>query len=173
MKKALLLHGFMSDENSFFLPNTKTELEALKYEVYLKSYPNPQNPNIEEWVNSFLEFNLKEFDLVIAHSLGGTFALNLITRELLKAKILIMLGSSVGPKNNAGMNTFLTPPLELEKVKASVPKIIIAQSFDDPWTLPAYGKVAVQSLNAIGLFYANKGHFETKSLPEEIWKLII
>src|SRR5210317_1614879 len=107
MKKALLLHGFMSDENSFFLPNTKTELEALNYEVYLKSYPNPQNPNIEEWVNSFLEFNLKEFDLVIAHSLGGTFALNLITRELLKAKILIMLGSSVGPKNNAGMNTFL------------------------------------------------------------------
>lgn len=172
MKKALLLHGFMSNEESFFLPDTKNKLEALNYEVFSKSYPSPNNPNIEQWTSSYLELNQKEYDLVIAHSLGGTFALNLITRDQLQTKKLVMLGSSIGPKNNAGMNTFLTPPLELEKVKANVAQIIIMQSFDDPWTLPVYGQVALQSLNAIGLFYSDKGHFETTTLPNEIWKLI-
>lgn len=170
--KALLLHGFMSDKDSFFLPNTKEYLESLGFEVFLDSYPNPNNPSFTEWVQTFKNINQSEFDLVIAHSLGGTFALNLITQGIMTTQKLVMLGSSMGPKKNSDMNSFLIPALNLVKIMEQTPEIFVLQSYDDPWTLPVYGQVSIQSLNAVGLYYADQGHFEREHLPKHIWQLL-
>ena len=170
--KALLLHGFMSDKDSFFLPNTKEYLESLGFKVYLESFPSPKAPSLTEWVRTFKNINQSEFDLVIAHSLGGTFALSLITQGLMTTQKLVMIGSSIGPKENLDMNSFLTPALNLAKIIESTPEIFVLQSYDDPWTLPIYGQVSIQSLNAVGLYYADQGHFEVQRLPKHIWQLL-
>ncbi len=170
--KALLLHGFMSDQDSVFLPHTKAHLAKLGFEVFLQSYPNPNHPTLTEWVQTFKNLNQSEFDLVIAHSLGGTFALSLITQGLMTTQKLVLVGSSIGPKENLNMNSFLTPSLNLAKIMERTPEIFVLQSYDDPWTLPIYGQVSIQSLNAVGLHYADQGHFEGEQLPKHIWQLL-
>lgn len=108
------------------------------------------------------------FDLVVAHSLGGAFAFSLLTRGLLSCRTLVAIGSSPGPKDHPGMNTFLKYPIDFPLVRKRAERIIVVQSFDDPWTHPEYGIILLKHTNGTGLFYADKGHFDSADLPQDL-----
>lgn len=171
MKNVLLLHGFYGSSQSFFLPFLKERYDK-DSSVHLIDLPNPKNPSYEEWKKCFLE-NIKErqFDKIIAHSLGGSFAINLIVEDVISTDKLVTLGSSFGPKSEKCLNNFLLPNLDLDKLK-SLKKYIAIASTDDPWTHYEYSILAAKQTNAITVLYSDKGHFETTTLPEDILKLI-
>lgn len=109
--------------------------------------------------------------MAICHSLGGTLAMSLVTQDLLDLKALFVIGSSFGPKDEADLNTFLVPPIDLNKIR-KIKRLFAVASFDDPWTHQEYSTLFVKQCGAIGLFYAKHGHFESVSLPEEVMEMI-
>jgi predicted alpha/beta hydrolase family esterase len=168
MAYLLLLHGFASSSRSYFLPWLKSRYETEGHTVSAPDFPEPHAPHVDQWTQAYEQLHQTEFNAVVAHSLGGTFALSLLSRKLLACDLLIMIGSSPGPKDNPHMNTFLKYPLDFDAARSNAKEIVTVQSFDDPWTLPEYGIVNVKQSKGYGLFYADKGHFETETLPEEV-----
>jgi hypothetical protein len=79
-----------------------------------------------------------------------------------------MIGSSPGPKEHTGMNTFLKYPVDFEIIRKQAGEIVTVQSLDDPWTFPEYGLVMIRHTRSYGLVFADKGHFEMEVLPESV-----
>ena len=174
-KTALLLHGFTSTSNSYFLPKTREYLEDNGFEVCAPDLPNPDAPSLESWiaaVEPMLASVNHEFDTVVCHSLGGSLAFQLLSRHLLKAKKLFVIGSSYGPCANRDMNTFSSPAIDFNLVKEYTGSIYAVFSLDDPWTPSEYGLLTIKELGAIGLVFSNMGHFEVNELPKVVLDLL-
>lgn len=171
MKKSiLLLHGFTCTSDSFFFPSLKRRYA--EHSVYAPDLPSPHDPHIDLWSAGVTDLPIHRFDLVIAHSLGGTLALSLLSRDLIHTSALIMIGSSPGPKMLPSLNTFLQYPIDFPNIIKKTPNIITVQSLDDPWTFPEYGLLNIKYTKGYGLIFANKGHFETSTLPSPILHII-
>ncbi|PKL36392.1 hypothetical protein CVV38_00580 [Candidatus Peregrinibacteria bacterium HGW-Peregrinibacteria-1] len=171
MKKILGIHGFMGNEKVYFFPWIKSRYQN-HAEIHIPSFPNPKTPHIHEWTETIKELPENDFDLIIAHSLGGTFALSLIMRDIIKTKHLITIGSSPGPKETSDMSTFLNYPLEFPKIMPKIESYTIVHSFDDPYTYPEYAITSLKHSKGTGIFYADQGHFETLQLPKEVTTII-
>lgn len=171
MASMLLLHGFKSSADSYFFPSLRRKYEK-NHTVAAPNFPLPDEPEIDKWTDAFTQTCTKDYDLVVAHSLGGAFACSLITRGLLTCKTLILIASSPGPKDDIHMNTFLKYPLSFPEVRKNAKHIFVVQSLDDPWTIPEYGLITLKHTEGTGIFYANKGHLEDPELPEEVVQCI-
>lgn len=134
--------------------------------------PNKDAPQLTEWLEDLVKrTESSTYDLCIGHSLGGTFAMQLVSQELMTFKNLFVVGSSFGPKDSECMNSFLNPPLNIEKIKA-INKLYALHSFDDPATHIEYGILTVKQLGAVGIFYNDRGHFLDNTIPEDIKTLL-
>ncbi len=163
----LLLHGFASTGESYFLPSLRERYKA-EHTVHAPSFPSPNEPHIDAWTSVYESLPTKSFKAVIAHSLGGSFALSLLSRGLLDCESLMMIGSSPGPKEHAGMNTFLKYPVDFDTIRTRAGEIVTVQSLDDPWTFPEYGLVMIRHTRSYGMVFADQGHFEKDHLPESV-----
>lgn len=125
VKSALLLHGFHSSSESYFFPNLKEVLREEGYEIIAPDMPNPTVPIIQEWISCITE-SLKSknhINLVIAHSLGGTLALNLLSQELMSVDNLFLIGSSFGPEREVYLNNFRSGILDLDTINKNAKNI--------------------------------------------------
>lgn len=171
MLRILLLHGFVGHRGIHFFPFLRDRYGS-RCEVLCPSLPNPSEPSLEEWsrcVSGLI--GAPEVDITICHSLGGTLAMSMISRGKLRTRALVTIGSSHGPKNEDVMNNFLEPPLLVSRLR-QIEKFYAVASWDDPWTYPEYSILLVKQCGAVGLFYANQGHFETETLPREVLDLV-
>jgi len=170
----VLFHGFSSSNDSYFLPTISNDLKTLGHTVLSPSLSRSEEPILDNWIMESMDSigNRKNLDCIVAHSLGGLLALQLLSQNKIKSNKLVLIGSSFGPKTLPEMNNFLYPPINIEKIKNNAENIYSVFSFDDPWTEPEYGILQVKQLNATGITYSNKGHFEDKDLPDEVRNII-
>jgi predicted alpha/beta hydrolase family esterase len=172
--RALFIHGFHSTSKSYFFPSTEKTLTDRGYCVFNSDLPNPDQPFLDQWVKSTEEsiLGVKYFDVILAHSLGGMLALQLLSKCIIEAKRAILIGSSFGPKNNKYMDTFVSTPIIFENIIKNTEKIYSVFSLDDPWTASEYGLLAVKQLGSIGIVYHDMGHFEIEVLPTEVMEIL-
>lgn len=168
MADVLLLHGFKCSSQSYFFPHLKGYLEKAGHSVFAPDFPAPETPDIDAWTAIVDGLPVHRFDLVVGHSLGGCLAYSMLTRGRLAAGTLAVIGASPGPKENVHMNTFLKYPLDFAAINKRVGKTLVIHSLDDPWTYPEYALVSLRETKGLALLYADKGHFETPSLPEDV-----
>ena len=171
-KRVLLLHGYFGTQDSYFLPFLRKRFSQEGHDVFCPSLPESDKPNLSAWINATRAWcSLGPVDLAVCHSLGGTLAMSLVTQDLIDLKALFVIGSSFGPKDEAELNTFLVPSIDLTKIR-KIPRLFAVSSFDDPWTHHEYSTLFVKQCGAVGLFYAKQGHFESETLPEEVLTMI-
>lgn len=170
-KRVLLLHGYAGSPSQYFFPWLVNQLNDIA-DVYCPTLPDPEDPRPEEWTKVVLDsLGGQSAHLTIAHSLGGTLALSMLSQSLLKTDCLMTFGSSHCPKDVESMNRFLVPPIELQRVKGRIPMYAFA-SYDDPYTFYDCSVLLVKQLGAIGIFYNDQGHFLGDRLPEHAWRTI-
>lgn len=172
MADVLLLHGFKCTSQSYFLPFLRQHCSAMEHSVHAPDLPDPQAPDVDRWTATIEALPAKAFDLVVAHSLGGCFALSLLSRRLITAKSLMLISTSPGPKELPVMQSMLKYPLDLEVIASRTPRVVIVQSLDDPWNFPEYGIVTLRHMKGLAMFFADKGHFETPGLPGDVVAMI-
>ena len=167
----LLLHGYCGDANSHFLPDLKRRLENNSH-VISPSLSGGDTPDLETWIAETLQLTKgARIKLCIAHSLGGTFAMQLISRDLIQIDTLMTIGSSFGPKDDEVLNSFLIPPISVSKLN-DIDRIYAVSSFDDPATHSDYSQLLVKQAGAIGVFFNGEGHFTGDHLPDALITLI-
>lgn len=73
MKRAIIVHGFKGKPDTNWKPWLKNELEGKGFKVDIPAMPNPDYPQVSEWVSE-LSDTIGSFDsdqiYLIGHSLG-------------------------------------------------------------------------------------------------------
>ena len=50
MKNAIIIHGTYGNPDENWFPWLKIELEKIGYQVYVPTFPTPENQNLEAWL---------------------------------------------------------------------------------------------------------------------------
>lgn len=76
----IICHGTMGSVEGNWFPWLKSEMESRGHNVYVPSFPTPNNQNVDNWCNALRDqtpiFN--ENTILIGHSISATFLLHVL-----------------------------------------------------------------------------------------------
>lgn len=137
--KVFLVHGaFGSPEGNWF-PWLKKELENKNYEVIVPKFPTPVNQNLNNWIKIFEPYfnKLDENSILVGHSLGCAFILNILERIEIRVKKVVLVAPFAGFLNNPKFDevnkTFLDKNFNWDKIKGNCSEFVILYSDNDPY----------------------------------------
>ena len=167
MTNAIIIHGAYGNPEENWFPWLKKELESLDCRTEVPTFPTPKNQNLRSWMGVFEKYekNTSENTILIGHSIGATFILNILEKSKAKAAFLIsgflgLLGNSeVDPLNK----TISNKEFNWETIKNNCKKFYIFQSGNDPYVPLAKAKELGEKLGTKVILVENAGHFNKKS----------
>jgi len=185
MVNIIIIHGAFGNPEENWFPWIKNELENLGHNVYIPKFPTPENQNLESWRKIFKDYEqyLNEDCIVIGHSLGPAFLLNILENINFKIKgaffvagFLNLLGNNTFDSIN---KTFIDNKFNFEKIRNNCEKFFVYHSDNDPYIPIKFGEELAEKVNGNFVLVENAGHFNEISnyikfnlLLEDIKKLL-
>ncbi len=169
MKTAIIIHGSYGNPNENWFPWLKSELEKVGYEVFVPEFPTPENQNLESWLNVFKEYEnkLDKDTILIGHSLGPAFILNILERINKRIKACFFISGFLGLLDNKDFDdvnkTFFHKEFDWEKIKENCNNFLLYHSDNDPYVSIEKAKELSNKLNAKLKIIKNAGHFNEKA----------
>jgi len=122
---------------------------------------------------------IDEDTVLIGHSLGAVFILNILNRRDLNIEAAYLVSAWTGllpdEQFNEWNSTFQDADFDFEKIKNSVGEIHQFHSKDDPYVPIELAKELSQNIDSNLNLKSDSGHFNTDSEYKqfsELWKLI-
>src|SRR3989344_4778823 len=177
--KFYIIHGAYGDPEENWFPWLKTKLEGLGHQVFVPKFPTPENQTLNNWFNVFNKYKLNGESVLIGHSLGVPFILNLLERNKIKAAFLVA-GFCTLPENQfkEGMVSFVKQ-FDYDKIKSNCNKFIIFHSDNDPYVPLERAEELKRELDGELIIVKKAGHFNEAAgytkfelLLEKIKKMI-
>ncbi|MBI5227309.1 alpha/beta hydrolase [Candidatus Micrarchaeota archaeon] len=168
MTNIFIIHGTGGHPGENWFPWLKQELENLGCKVIVPQFPTPQNQTPETWFEVF-DKHKKDFNsdtLLVAHSLGGAFALRILERSPIKINAAFFVGTPIGVrpiKNWDGDQPFIGKPFNWTKIKSNCENMHVFHSDDDPFVGIGNGIELAKNLNADFTHLPSAGHFNAKA----------
>jgi len=171
MKRIFIAHGWDGSPEQGWFPWLKRELEARGFEVHVPQLPEPEEPRIARWVPALAREvgEVDEETFFVGHSMGC----QAIARFLASLPAGVKVGGAVfvagffkrltncdGDELERDVaREWLTTPLDLQSVRAHLPKSIAIFSDNDPF-VPLDNQDAFRDAlgSAIVIEHA-RGHF--------------
>ena len=102
MVNIFIIHGTGGNPQGNWFPWLKEELEKLGHKVFVPKFPTPENQSLENWLKVFEEYKqyLDENTIVIGHSLGPAFILNILEKQEKPIKAAFLVAGFTGLLNN-------------------------------------------------------------------------
>ncbi|KKT82199.1 MAG: hypothetical protein A3B99_03575 [Candidatus Yanofskybacteria bacterium RIFCSPHIGHO2_02_FULL_44_12b] len=134
MKNVVILHGTSETKESFWFPWLTKELEKRGYAVSLPPLPNPDTPDLKDWLPTALKENYTSKTVLIGHSAGGPLGLSVLENIDVKIKQAIIVAGYARPKGkDKEPEKILQNSYDWQKIKNNVEEIIFINSDNDPW----------------------------------------
>ena len=164
MTNVFLIHGSYGYPEENWLPWLKNELEKLGYTVYVPKFPTPEGQILDNWLNVFEEYKryLDTSSIIIGHSCGVAFILNLLERINHPIKAAFLVAGSVGLLHNEFdkvSSTFTDKPFNWEKIRNNCKKFYVFHSDNDPYVPLKHGEELAKNLGVKLILVKNAGHF--------------
>ncbi len=177
MKKVFIVHGYFGYPEENWFPWLKSKLEELNISVIVPAMPHAENPQLSEWV-SYLQLQAgipDENKYFIGHSLGCIAILKYLESlpENIKIGGVVLVAGFISPIRLHELNNFFQTPLNDEKIKKSVKKILAINSDNDPFVPFIQAEEIENRLGAELIKIPNGGHLNKKAgytKFEELWK---
>lgn len=158
MPNIFIIHGKENAPEGNWFPWLKTEMEKLGHQVFVPKFPTPEGQTLDEWLAVFREYEkfLTPDDVVVGHSLGVPFLLNLLEKKPVAAAFFV-----AGFLNNEPDPTVETfcGPFDFEKIGANCSKFYVFCSDNDPYFASEKAEDLVRNLAAGRIFVKGAGHF--------------
>lgn len=176
MKNAIILHGTGDSPNDFWFPWLKKELEKRGYEVWLPSLPNPEFPNLKEWI-PFIIKNGKftEETIIVGHSSGAQIILSLLEKIDVKIKQAILVSGYAKALRKDMDSEKNVDEYNWEAIKPKSQQFIFINSDNDPWTCDdKQGRIMFDNLGGMQIIL-HEGHMGsiTHKQPYKEFPLLI
>lgn len=138
------------------------------YKVFVPQFPTPENQTPETWFAVFDRYKkyLGPETILVAHSLGGAFALRVLERYSVKIKAAFLVATPVGVrpiKNWDGDQPFIGKPFDWEAIRSRAERVVVFHSDDDPMVGIGNGIELAKNLDAELIRLPNAGHFNAKA----------
>ena len=173
MKKVIVIHGWEGTPNSDWFQWLKKELKKHNIQVEIPEMPETEAPKIESWV-SLIKEKIKTADkdiILIGHSIGCQTILRAIEQSPETTqieKIILVAGwftlqGMETEEEEAIAQPWLETPINLDKVKKRVKKIVAIFSDNDPFVSLENVKVFKEKLGAEIIIQPGQEHFNNKT----------
>lgn len=165
--KFFIIHGSFGSPNENWFPWLKNELEEQKHTVIMPTFPTPEGQSLNSW-NKVFDKYLNDIDgdtILIGHSLGCAYILNLLEQVSVKAAFLVSgwIGSLSIPEYDDVNYSFTDRDFNFDKIKQNCNQFIIFQSDNDKYVTVDKGKELAKKLDTGVILVENAGHFNTES----------
>lgn len=137
MENVFIFHGVGGSPNENWFPWLKEELEERGYNVVVPQFPTPEGQTLENWLKVLDEYRdyLNEDTILIGHSLGVPFALNVVERFKVGATYLVAgFYGKAGNDFDPGMVTFAQRDFNWDRIRGNCEKFVVYHSDNDPYT---------------------------------------
>ncbi|MCT4552131.1 MAG: alpha/beta hydrolase [Alphaproteobacteria bacterium] len=138
--KVVIIHGTYGSPEGNWFPWLKGKLEELGHEVYVPSFPTPENQSPENWCNVLIKevpFIFDDDTVLIGHSLGANYLLHILDMErkvkIKKAIFVSVFNSELGNEEYDNLNRPFIKDFNWENIKNNTNEITIYHSDDDPF----------------------------------------
>jgi predicted alpha/beta hydrolase family esterase len=147
-------HGVGGTPDGVFIPSIRSKLENHGHQTHAPAYPNPDDPDFDEWKQTFEADLAKVWDkqadiILIGHSLGGYFTLRLLGEsngsdwtKHLKGVILVAPTSMKRPERRR----FYSKDVNWDEIRALKPKVILLYSDDDEKVARMHQDLIIQKI---------------------------
>jgi predicted alpha/beta hydrolase family esterase len=166
MTNVFIVHGVGGYPEENWFPWLKSELESLDCNVFVPQFPTPENQTLDGWLAVLDKYRgyLNGGSIVVGHSLGVSFLLNVLEENRIRAAFLV--AGFVGKIDNEfdeGMKTFAQREFKWDKIKRNCRKFYIFYSDNDPYVKARKAKELSERLGTDAILVKNAGHFNTAS----------
>ncbi len=181
MKNAFIIHGSYGNPRENWFLWLKNELEKINYKVFAPALPTPQNQNLNSWLKVFQNYEqyLNTETIMIGHSLGPAFILNILEKINSPIKSCYFVSGFIGLLDNKEFDninkTFTDKNFNWEKIKQNCRNFYIYHSDNDPYVPLNKAKELAEKLNIKVKLIKGAGHFNVNSgytKFEELFELI-
>ncbi len=169
MANIIIIHGTYGNTEGNWYPWLKSELEKLDCRVFVPKFPTPENQSLENWIRVFERYKqyLNENSIVVGHSLGPAFLLNVLENLDSPIKCSFFVSGFIGLINNPEFDelnkTFTVKEFDWNKIKNNCKKFVVINSDNDPYVPLEKGKELAQNLDTKLVTLKNAGHISKES----------
>ncbi len=134
MKNAIILHGTGDSPEKYWFPWLKKELEARGYEVWLPALPNPEYPNLADWLPFILEHGkFTDETVIIGHSAGAQIILSVLENLPGKIRKAILVSGYAKALRKYPEHKKDSGEYGWDEIKGKADEFIFINSDNDPW----------------------------------------
>jgi hypothetical protein len=169
MVNVIIIHGSYGNPEENWIPWLKFELEKLGFKVYVPEFPTPENQNLDNWLKVFDGYKkyLDENSIIIGHSLGCAFILNVLERMDVKIKAAFLVAGFIGKLNNAQFDeinkTFSEREFNWNRIRIRCKYFFVYNSDNDPYVPLKKGIDLAERLNGKLKIIENAGHINKEA----------
>ena len=168
-EKVFIIHGAYGHPRENWFPWLRKELEKKGVKVYVPRFPTPEGQTLENWLKVFKGYmdTLDENTIMVGHSLGPAFILNVLERSEKRIKGSFLVAPFVGllgnPEFDVINKTFVDKQFDWKKIRNKCRKFYVYCSDNDPYVPLEKSKFIVDKLNAKLRIISGAGHFNKTS----------
>ncbi|MBU0530377.1 MAG: alpha/beta hydrolase [Candidatus Aenigmatarchaeota archaeon] len=166
MTNVFIFHGVEGHPKENWFDWLRQELEKLDCNVFVPQFPTPENQTLGNWLAVLDEYKkyLNDETILVGHSLGVPFALNVAERNQVKSTFLV--SGFIGLAGNAydeGMKSFAQRIFDWERIKENCKNFFVFHSDNDPYIKLEKAEELAEKLGVDVILVKNAGHFNKAS----------
>lgn len=169
--KIVILHGTGGNPEENWFPWLKEILEDRGHEVFVPEFPTPANQSLKNWCNALQEqvpFIFDKDTILIGHSLGATYILDILDRErnepVRKAILVSGFCNKLGNAFFDNLNvTFINKEFNWDRIKNNATEFILYHGDNDPYVPVSEAEELEEKLDAELNIIPNGGHINEES----------
>ncbi len=165
MTKVFIIHGTGGHPNENWIPWLRKNLERLECTVIVPKFPTPLGQNLDNWLEVFEKHknDLDSNTILVGHSVGVAFLLNVLERTDKKVKAAYLVSGFTGTLNNPTFDlvvgSFANRGFNWNKIKTSCSKFYIFHSDNDPFVNITKANELAERLGTTPVIVKGAGHF--------------
>ncbi len=169
MTNIFIIHGAYGNPEENWFPWLKSKLEKLNCRVFVPKFPTPENQSLQNWLKVFEDYKqyLSENSIIIGHSLGPAFLLNILENLDKPIKAAFFVSGFIGLLRNSDFDninkSFVEKNFYWQKIKQNCPKFFVFHSDNDPYVPLEKANQFAKNLGVDLILVKNAGHFNEKA----------
>ncbi len=166
MPTIFIFHGVGGGPQENWFPWLKKELIKIGRQVIIPQFSTPENQTLGNWLSTLEQYekHIDEDTILVGHSLGVPFALNVIERYKVKAAFLVAgFYGKAGNRFDPGMVTFAQRKFDWEKIKSNCKHFYIFHSDNDPYIRLEKAEALAEKLGTDVIIVPGAGHINRSS----------
>lgn len=171
MKKVVIVHCWGGYPEYCWYRQTKKELEAKGFEVYVPVMPETDSPKLSLWLPKLQEVvgEPSEELYLVGHSAGCITILRYLEslKENQKVGGVVLVAGFTDNLGFEELNNFFESPIDFAKIQSKAKHLVAIHSDNDPYVDVKYGDIFKEKLRAEVIIKHHMGHFSGAADNEE------